>query len=100
MNGKTAVKECEFAQEIRYHVLPTEKDVIGHYFYHRNQIMCRRKEFLNKSPPFNICKENVLDVLEAVWAKSSLPTIGRKSMETKLKKLLKTYSDAKKKKIK
>ena len=64
MNGKTAVKECEFAQEIRYHVLPTEKDVIGHYFYHRNQLMCTRKEFLNQRPPFNICKESVLDVLD------------------------------------
>ena len=39
----------------------------------------------------------MLDVLEAVRTKSSLPTIGQKSMETKFKKLLKTYSNAKKK---
>ena len=37
-------------------------------------------------------KDEVVVKIEAIWEKSSLPTIGRKSMETKLKNVLEKYA--------
>ena len=63
-------------------VLPTAKDVIGHYIFVQNSLMCSTENYLHKRPQFNVCKDEVVDQSEAIWEKSSLPTIGRKSMET------------------
>ena len=87
-----AMDECKFAAEIKGNVLPTVKDVIGLYFFVRNSLMCSTEKYLHKRPEFNVCKDVVVDKIEAIWEKSSLPTIGRKSMETKLRNVLKKYA--------
>ena len=33
MSIKELIKECEFAQKMKDHILPNKKEVIGHYFY-------------------------------------------------------------------
>ena len=86
--------ECPFAKEIKEYVLPTRRDVIGHYYHVRNWIMCSDKKYL-KRPPFNICKQSVLGKIEFLWSKSHLPIINNTSMETKLKKLILQYASAK-----
>ena len=84
MNNQ-AMDECKFAAEMKGNVLQTIKDVIGHYFFVRNSLMYSTEKYLHKRPKFNVCKDEVVDKIEAMWEKSSLPTIGRKSMETKLR---------------
>jgi len=35
-----------------------QNDVIGHYYFNRNVI-----DYLNKRPPFNVCKEAVISLI-------------------------------------
>jgi len=87
--------ECQFAEDIKDNILPTKKQVIGYYFFVRNRLMCSSQKYLHRRPEFNVCKDEVLDKIEFIWRKGSLPIMGRKSMETKLKKLLEQFSTAK-----
>ena len=73
-------------------VLLTVKDVFGHYIFVRNSLMCSTENYLRKRPEFNLCKDEVVDEIDVIWEKSSLPTIGRKSMETKLRNVLNKYA--------
>ena len=52
---------CTFAGEIKEYVLQTKEDVIGHYYYIRNWLMCSEEKYLKKRPEFSACKEEVLD---------------------------------------
>ena len=79
------MKEYEFEQEMKDHILPNKKKVIGHYFYVQNLLMVTKKEYLKKRPPFYNCKTEVLRTIPNLWRKSSLSTIGQRSIETKLK---------------
>ena len=45
MSINELIKECEFAQEMKGHILPTKKEVIGHYFYVQNSLMVTKKEY-------------------------------------------------------
>ena len=87
-----AMDECKFAAEMKGNVLPTVKDVIGQYFFVRNSLTCGTEKYLHKRPEFNVCKDQVVDKIEAIWEKNSLPTIGRKSMETKLRNVFEKYA--------
>ena len=87
-----AMDECKFTAEMKGNVFPTVKDIIGHYLFVRNSLMCSTEKHLHKRPKFNVCKDEVVDIIEAIWEKSSLPTIGRKSMETKLRNVFQKYS--------
>ena len=84
--------ECKFAAEMKGNVLPAVKDVIGHYIFVRNSLMCSTENYLHKRPKFNVCKGEVVNKIEAIWEKSSLQKIRRKSMETKLRNVFKKYA--------
>ena len=84
--------ECKFAAEMKGNVLLAVKDVIGHYIFVRNSLMCSTENYLHKRPEFNLCKDEVVDEIDVIWEKSSLPTIGRKSMEIKLRNVLNKYA--------
>ena len=86
-----AVDEYKFAALMKGNALPTVKDVIGNCFFVRNSLMYSTEKYLHERPKFNVCKNEVVDKTEAVWEKSSLPTIGRKSMETKLRNVFEKY---------
>ena len=94
MSVEELMKECEFAQEMKDHFLPNKKEVIGHYFYVQNFLMVTKKEYLKKSPPLYICKTEVLRTIPNLWSKSSLPTIGQRSVETNLRNLITDYAKA------
>ena len=87
-----AMEECKLAAEMKGNVFPTVKDVIGHYFFVRSSLMCSTEKHLHKRQEFNVSKDEVVDKIEAIWEKSSLPTMGRKLMETKLRNVLKKYA--------
>ena len=61
--------ECKFATETKGKVLPTVKDVIGHDIFVRNSLMCSTENYLHKKPEFNVCKDEVVDKIEAIWEK-------------------------------
>ena len=88
------MKECEFAHEMKDHILPNKKEVIGHYFYVQNLLMVTKKEYLKKRQPFYICKIKVSRTIQNLWSKSSMPTIGQRSVETKLKNSITDYAKA------
>ena len=94
MSIKELMKECEFAQEMKDHILTNKKEVIGHYFYVQNLLMVTKKEYLKKRPPFYICKIKVSRTIQNLRSKSSLPTIGQRSVENKLKNLITDYAKA------
>ena len=87
-----AMDKCKFAAEMKGNVLPTVKDVIGHYLFVQNCPMCITEKCLHKRPKFNVCKDEVVNKIKAIWEKSSPPTIGRKSMKTKLGNVFKKYT--------
>ena len=62
--------ECKFAAEMKGNVLPIVKDVIGHYFFVRNSLMCSTENYLRKRPKFNVCKDEVVDKIKAIWKKA------------------------------
>ena len=94
MSIEELMKEYEFVQEMKDHILPNKKEVIGHYFYVQNLLMVTKKEYLKMRPPFYICKTEVLRTIPNLWRKSSLSTIGQRSVETKLKNLITDYAKA------
>ena len=61
--------ECKFTAEMKGNAFPTVKDVIGHYFFVRNSLMCSTEKHLHKRPNFNVCKDEVVDKIEAIWEK-------------------------------
>ena len=94
MSIKELMKECEFAQEMKDHISPNKKEAIGHYFYVQNLLMVTKKEYLKKRPPFYICKIKVSKLFRIYGARAALPTIGLRSVETKLKNLITDYAKA------
>ena len=98
MHSKRLLKECEFANEMKGNVLPTKKDVIGHYYCVRNRLMSTDPAYLQKRPPFSVCKEEVINSIVNLWKKSSLPIINQKSIYNKMKKLISDYAKSKTKK--
>ena len=94
MSIKELMKECEFAQEMKNHIFLNTKEVIGHYVYDQNLLMVTKKEYLKKRPPFYICKIKVSRTIQNLWSKRSLPTIGQRSVEAKLKNLITDYAKA------
>ena len=76
------------------HILPNKREVIGHYFYVLNFLMVTKKEYLKKRPPFYICKIEVSRTIHNLWSKNSLPIIGQRFVETKLKNLITDYAKA------
>ena len=47
-----------------------------------------------EEPPFHICLIEVLRTIQNLWSKSSLPSIGQKSDETKLMNLITDHAKA------
>ena len=72
-------------------MLPTKKDLVGHYYCVKIKLMCENTVFFDKKPSFNDCKNEVNATVYQNWEKSCLPTISKKSIETKLKMLLDMY---------
>ena len=82
--------ECKFAEEMKGNVLPTKKDVIGHYFFVRNRLMCNDAKYLHRRPEFNVCKDEIIEGIKDIWIKGCLPVIGKKIDGNKIEESFKT----------
>ena len=69
------------------HILRNNWEVMGHYFYVQNLQMLPKER-----PPFYICEIEVTRTIQNLWSKSSLPIIGQRFAETKLKNLMTDYA--------
>ena len=72
---KELMKECEFAKELKCYMLPTKKELIGHYYYYRNFLMVSEAAYLRKRTPFHACTTAVVNAISNLWRKSNLPII-------------------------
>ena len=77
-------------------VLPTNQEVIQHYYHVRQFLIDTEPKFLRIPPGFNDIKELVMsDVVES-WRKASLIVIEAKSIQKKLKNIHDKFKCARK----
>ena len=70
-------------------MLPLNSNVVGHYFYLRNQLNVTNP----KLPYYKDVKDQLLLDVLSIWTKASLPVLVRKQrIEAKLKDLIDRYN--------
>ena len=57
MGRKKKEDACDFVEEIKENMLPTQRDVVGHYYCVRNKLMSENAVFFDKRA-FNDCKKS------------------------------------------
>ena len=66
--------------------LPTNREVIEHFYHVWQVLMDAESEFSAKGPEFNDIKQVVISDVVDLWRKASLAVIKAKSAQNKLKK--------------
>ena len=98
----TATRSSEkylIAAELRETVLPTNKEVLQHYFFKRNIIQQTNAKFLKKFPEFTDLKYEVAADVAKLWIKASLPILSKSRIEPKLFDIVNKLRAAKKRAI-
>ena len=74
------------AAELKENVLPTNEEVLQHYFFKRNVIQqsAHKRKFFKKFPEFTDLKYEVATDVAKLWIKASLPILSKSRIETKL----------------
>ena len=70
------------AAELKENVLPTNKEVLQHYFFKRNVISHTNAKFLKKFPEFTDLNYEVAVDVAKLWIKASLPILSKSRIET------------------
>ena len=83
-------------EKFRENVLPLNVDAVSHYYYLRKLYRETRDEFLYKLPSFSDLRNEVVKDVMQIWQVASLPTVGFKRIQTKLKELIAKFEGAKK----
>ena len=85
---------------MKENVLPTNEEVLQHYFFKRNVIQHINAKFLKKFPEFTDLKYEVAADVAKLWIKASLPILLKSRIETKLFDIVNKSRAAKKRAIK
>ena len=88
------------AAELKENVLPTNEEVLQHYFFKCNVIQHTNAKFLKKFPEFTDLKHKVTADVAKLWIKASLPILSKSRIETKLFDIVNKLRAAKKRAIK
>ena len=88
------------AAEFKENLLPTNEEVLQHYFFKRNVIQHTNAKFLKKFPQFTDLKYEVAADVAKLWIKASLPILSKSRIETKLFDIVNKLRAAKKRAIK
>ena len=89
------------AAELKENVLPTNEEVLQHYFFKRNVIQHTNAKFFKKiSTEFTDLKYEVAADVAKLWIKASLPILSKSRIETKLFNIVNKLRAAKKRAIK
>ena len=90
------VDSLQIRKELVGNVLPTNREVIEHFFHVRQLLMVTDTKFSKKIPTFNDVKDVVIRDVVDLRRKGSLPVIVAKSIHKKLKMLHQRYEVARK----
>ena len=77
-------------------VLPTNQEVIQHYYHVRQFLIDTEPKFSRIPPGFNDIKELVMSDVVELWRKASLTVIEAKSIQKKLKNIHDKFACARK----
>ena len=88
------------AAKLRENVLPTNEEVLKHYYFKRRFLQQTSAKFVTKCPEFNDLKYKVVTDVVTLWVKSSLPTLSISRIQTKLLDIVKKLRAAKRRAIK
>ena len=88
------------AAELKENLLPTNEELLQHYFFKRNVIQHTNAKFFKKFPEFTDLKYEVAADVAKLWIKASLPIHSKFRIETKLFDIVNKLRAAKKRAIK
>ena len=88
------------AAELKKNVLPTNEEVLQHYFFKCNVFQHTNAKFLKKFPEFTDLKYEVAVDVAKLWIKASLPILSKSRIETKLFDIVNILREARKRAIK
>ena len=76
--------------------LPTNREVIKHFYHVRQVLMDTESKLSAKGPGFNDIKQVVISDVVDLWRKASLAVIEAKSAQNKLKNVIEKFLTARK----
>ena len=96
-SSRPITKSMQTFKELEKNMLPLNSNVVGHYFYLRNQLTVTNSKYFNKLPYYkDVIDQLLLDML-SIWTKASLPVLRKQRIEGKLKDLIDRYNALRKK---
>ena len=64
-------KSLRVAEKLKVNVLPLKHEIVGHYYYLKNELKESAAKFMKKNSSFKDVKKNLLSDIVAVWKKRS-----------------------------
>ena len=80
-SSRPITKSMQTFKELEKNMLPLNSNVVGHYFYFRNQLNVTNP----KLPYYKDVKDQLLLDVLSIWTKASLPVLRKQRIEAKLK---------------
>ena len=96
-SNRPITKSMQTFKELEKNMLPVNSNVVGHYFYLRNQLTVTNPKYFNKLPYYKDGKDKLLLDVLSLWTKASLPVLSKQRIEAKLKDLIHRYNALRKK---
>ena len=93
-SSRPITKTMQTFKEPEKNMLPLNFNVVGHYFYLRNQLTVTNPKYFNKLP---YAKDQLLLDVLSIWTKANFPALNKQSIKAKLKDLIDRYNALKKK---
>ena len=85
LSSKPITKSTQTFKELEKNMLPLNTNVVGHYFYLRNQLTVANLKYFNKLPYYKDVKDQLLLDVLSIWTKAGLPVLSKQRIEAKLK---------------
>ena len=89
-------RSLQVFKHIKGNVLPTNFEVVQHYFYLRKKLEDSDPKFSSKTPSFSDLKDSLVNDVTAVWNKASLPIVTRQRVSGQCKNLVTKFQAARK----
>ena len=94
-SSRLITKSMQTFKELEENMFPFNFNVVGHYFYLRNQLTVTNPKYFNKQPYYKDVKDQLLLDVLSTWTKAVL---NKQRIEAKLKDLIDRYNALRKKK--
>ena len=89
-------KSLQIFNKLEENKLPSNSEVVGHFFYLRKNLSDSNQRFVSKTPCFHDVKGYLVRDVVALWHKAGLPIVSEKRVATKLKETVNRYNAARK----